>query len=68
MRRSKSKSQFWTVLALVNLLVVIYPVSLLLGSDTPDGTMLGVVALCGAGLVLGIADIIGVLLAYSTSY
>ncbi len=68
MRRNKSKSQFWIVLALVNLLVAIYPVRLLLGSDTPDGTILGVVALCGAGLVLGIADVVSVLLAYSTSY
>ena len=68
MRRNKSKSQFWTILAMVNLLVAIYPVRLLLGSDTPDGTILGVVALCGAGLVLGIADVVSVLLAYSTSY
>lgn len=68
MRRNKSKSQFWIVLALVNLVVAIYPVRLLLGSDTPDGTILGVVALCGAGLVLGIADVVSVLLAYSTSY
>jgi hypothetical protein len=38
------------------------------GADTQDGTIMGVIALCGVGLVLAVGDMISVLLAYSMSY
>ena len=68
MAKKKSRSRFWTVLTTINLLMLAYPICLLAGADSPDGTILGVVALCGAGLLLGVADIVSVLLAYSSSY
>jgi len=68
MANAKSKSQFWTILGAVNLLIIAYPVSMLLGADTQGDMILATVALLGAGLVLGITDVISVLLAYSTSY
>ena len=68
MAKTRCKSRFWTILGAVNLLAIAYPISMLLGADTQGEMLLGAVALFGAGLVLAIADIISVLLAYSTSY
>jgi hypothetical protein len=67
-KSGSSKSGFWTVVAVVNLLALAYPVSMLCGADTQEGIFVGIFALCAVALVLGVADIIGVLLAYSTSY
>ena len=68
MTRNQSKAQFWTVLTLINIAMLAYPLTMLLGQDSPDGNIIGVVALCGVGLVLAIGDMIGIMLAYSTSY
>ena len=68
MTRNRSKAQFWTILILVNLLMLLYPVSMLFGTDQQDGAVVGVIALCGVGLLLAVADMISVLLVYSTSY
>jgi len=68
MTTNQSKSRFWTVLGLINLLMVLYPVSMLISADSQEGTIEAVLALCGVGLVLGVGDMISVLLAYSASY
>ena len=68
MARNRSKARFWTILTLVNLLMLVYPVSMVLGADAQDGTVVGVIALFGVGLVLAVADLISVLVAYSASY
>lgn len=68
MTRNQSKARFWTVLGIVNLLMFAYPITMLYGADTQEATIMAVIALCGVGLVLGVADMITVLLAYSTSY
>ncbi len=68
MTRNRSKARFWTILGIVNLLTLLCPVSMLLGADTQDGNIVGVVALFGVGLTLVVADMISVILAYSTSY
>ena len=68
MANAKSKSQFWTILGAVNLLIIAYPVSMLAGADTQAEMILSTVVLLGVGQVLGITDVISVLLAYPTSY
>jgi len=68
MTRNQSKARFWTVLGIINLLTFAYPLSMLYGADNQETTIVAVIALCGVGLVLGVADMISVLLAYSTSY
>jgi len=68
MTRNRSKAGFWAVLIAVNLLMLLYPISMLLGTDTQEGPIVGVIALCGVALLLAVADMISVLLAYSTSY
>jgi hypothetical protein len=68
MTRNRSRGRFWTILGIVNLLMLLYPMNMLLGADSQDGTVVAVIALCGVGLVLAVGDIISVMLAYSTSY
>jgi len=68
MKNTTSKSRFWTILAVVNLLMLAYPISMWFAADTQEGIFVAVIAVCGIGLILGIADIISVLLAYSCSY
>ncbi len=68
MTRNQSKARFWTVLGTINLLMLLYPVSMLIGADSQEGTIVAVLALCGVGLVLAVGDMISVLLAYSASY
>ncbi len=55
-------------MSIVNLLMFAYPIGMLYGADNQEATIVAVIALCGVGLVLGVADMISVLLAYSTSY
>ena len=68
MTRNSSKARFWTVLGIINLLMLLYPVSMLIGADSQEGTFVAVLALCGVGLVLAVGDMISALLAYSTIY
>ncbi len=68
MTRNSSKARFWTVLGIINLLMLLYPVSMLIGADSQEGTFVAVLALCGVGLVLAVGDMISALLAYSTAY
>lgn len=68
MTRNQSKARFWTVLGTINLLVLLYPVSMLIGADSQEGTIVAALALCGVGLALAVGDMISVSLAYSASY
>ncbi len=68
MKKNESKARFWTILIALNLLMLLYPVSMLFGTDQQEGPIVGVIALCAVGLLLAVADMISVLLAYSTSY
>jgi hypothetical protein len=68
MAKNESKARFWTILVVVNLLTLAYPLNMLIRPDSEDGTIVGVVALLIAGLLLGVADMISVALAYSMSY
>ncbi len=68
MTRNRSKARFWTVLGVINLLVLAYPLNLFLDSTSQDGTMMAVIVLCAALLLLAVGDMISFALAYSTSY
>jgi hypothetical protein len=68
MTRNRSKTRFWIILGIVNLLLLLYPINMLLGPDTQEGNVVGVIVLCGVGLILAVGDMISVMLAYSTSY
>lgn len=65
MQKNKPTERFWTVLGTVNVLAIIYPVSLLLHADSPDAQLLAAFAFVGVGFLLAITDTISILLAYS---
>jgi hypothetical protein len=68
MTRNQPKTKFWTVVAVINIGMLSYPLTMLAGSNTQDDSIIGLVALCAVGLVLAIGDMISIMLAYSTSY
>ena len=67
MRRNQSKARFWIVLGTINLLALAYPISLF-ADPNQDGALLATITLLGVAVVLAIADLISVALAYSMSY
>ena len=64
MKPKKPTSCFWTLLVIVNLAGVLYPLGLWLRSDTADNQLLATLALLGAGFFLTITDTVSILLAY----
>ncbi len=68
MSKNRSKARFWTTLTAINLMMLVYPVCMLLGADSQEATFMGIVVLTGVVLVVAIADIVSVLLAYSPTF
>lgn len=65
MKTQKGRENFWFVLGLINLLAVLYPISCFLQADSMEDRILGVFALCGVGLLLGIVDTVSIAVSYS---
>lgn len=63
MKTDKSKTQLWTVLAIGNILAIIYPIRLLLRADSPDEHLFAAVALVGSLFLLAVADAVSVVVA-----
>ena len=64
MKAKRPTSRFWTVLTVINVLAIMYPLRLCLGGDGADTQLLATLALLGAGFFLAITDTISILLAY----
>jgi hypothetical protein len=64
MKAHKPTTRFWTVLVILNVLAIVYPLGLCLHSDSADGQLLATFALLGVGFFLAIGDTVGILLAY----
>ena len=64
MRQRRHKAKFWTILAMVNVVAMIYPVTLYLQADSGDGQFFATVVLFGAALLLAITDTVSALVAY----
>jgi len=63
MNKNKPTTQFWRVLAIGNILAMIYPVSLLLRADGSDDNLFAIVALIGSVFLLMVVDAISVVVA-----
>jgi hypothetical protein len=63
-KNNRPTNRFWLVLGCLNVLAMFYPVSLLRGVSSGDGQLFASIVLLGMLFVLGIADTVGVLLAY----
>ena len=65
MKKQKSREDFWLVLALINLLAIVYPMSSYLRADGIEDQVLWVCILLGIGLVLAIIDTVSIVVSYS---
>jgi len=64
MKKKTPTKRFWAVLVTVNVLAIIYPITLVLRADTPDAQLLATAALVGVGFLLAIVDTICIVLSY----
>ncbi len=65
MRNKKRDPRWWVILALINVLVILYPVSLYCQASDDQSTLVGACALVGAAFLLAIADLLTVVLAFA---
>ena len=63
MKRNKSNTHFWKVLAAVNVLALIYPINLMHGAESADETLFAVLALIGVVFLLITVDAVGLVFA-----
>lgn len=65
MQKTKTKEEFWYVLASLNILAIAYPISAYLRADSIEDQILGVSLLVGVGLLLAILDTVSIAVSYS---
>ena len=63
MNRSKPTTEFWTVLATVNLLGLIYPIHLLLRANSVDENLFAACVLVGSLFLLVVVDAVSIVVA-----
>ena len=63
MKRSKPTTEFWTVLTMVNLLGLIYPIHLLLRANSVDEHLFATCVLVGFLFLLVVVDAVGIVVA-----
>jgi hypothetical protein len=65
MRRKGPTTRFWMVLATLNVLAMVCPVSLFLRADSDDARLVATFVLIGVVFLLAITDTVSILVAYS---
>jgi len=65
MSRTNQRPTFWTILAIVNIAAIAYPISLYNNADSGDQQISALLALVGTGLVLAVVDAVSALMAFS---
>jgi hypothetical protein len=63
MKRSKQTIEFWTVLTMVNLLGLIYPIHLLLRGNNVDENLFATCVLVGSLFLLVVVDAVSIVVA-----
>lgn len=63
MKRNKSNTHFWPVLAAVNVLALIYPINLIHGAESADETLFAALALIGVLFLLISVDAVSMVVA-----
>ncbi len=64
MTNKTPKTRFWIILVTANILALIYPLNLLLGSNDDASRLLGVMVMMVGVLLLFIADSVSIVFAY----
>lgn len=60
MKRSKPTTEFWTVLAVVNVLALIYPIRLILHANSVDENLFASGVLLGSLFLLVVVDAVSI--------
>ena len=63
MSTNKPTTEFWTVLTMVNVLALIYPIHLLLRAKNVDENLFAACVLVGSVLLLVVVDAVGIVAA-----
>jgi hypothetical protein len=63
MNRSKPTTEFWTVLTMVNLLGLIYPIHLLLRANSVEENLFAICVLVGSLFLLVVVDAVSIVVA-----
>lgn len=63
MKRSKPTTEFWTLLTMVNLLGLIYPIHLLLRANSVDENLFATCVLVGSLFLLMVVDAVSIVVA-----
>jgi hypothetical protein len=63
MKKNKPSTNFWGVLATVNVVAVMYPISLLHRAESTDETLFAAFALMGSLFVLMVIDAVSIVVA-----
>ena len=63
MKRNKSNTNFWPVLAAVNVLVLTYPINLLFRAEGADEKLVATVVLIGSLFLLLLGDAVSIVVA-----
>jgi hypothetical protein len=65
MKKQKARDNFWFVLGIINLLIMIYPLNCYMQADSGEDHLVAVLILVAAGLVLAIINAVSITVAYS---
>jgi hypothetical protein len=58
------KARFWTILTVINIVAMLYPVTLYVQADNSDAQFFAAVVLLGTAFLLAITDTVSALVAY----
>ena len=64
MQKKSSKTRFWLILIILNILACIYPIGLLLTGEDDAARLFAVVLLMGGSIFLFVADAVSIVFAY----
>jgi hypothetical protein len=64
MRQSGRKKRFWAILAMINVVAMIYPVNLYFQADNGEAQFFATIVLLGAAFLLAITDTVSAIVAY----
>jgi hypothetical protein len=64
MARKSSRTRFWTVLAIINVAVMAYPVAMYIRADSNDSQFYAALVVLGIGFLLAIMDTVSGLVVY----
>lgn len=64
MRPRSQKARFWAILAMINIVAMIYPVTLYVQADNGDAQLFATMVLLGAAFLLAITDTVSAIVAY----